>query len=87
MTKNDSIKPDPAKTEKMEKYPVPKDISLVRQFLGLASYYCHFVPDLSKIASPLHCLLKHDATFQWTTKCQAAFETLKQLLVNGSILV
>lgn len=73
-----TIKPDLAKTEKMEKYPVPKDISLVRQFLGLASYYRCFVPDLSKIVSPLHCLLKHDATFQWTTKCQAAFETLKR---------
>ena len=50
------IKPDPTKT-KMN-YPVPADVSQVRQFLGLASYYRRFVPDFTRIASPLHSLLK-----------------------------
>lgn len=85
MTK-EGIKPDPSKAEKMDKYPSPTDATQVRQFLGLASYYRHFVPDFSKIASPLHNLLKRDATFQWTTECQAAFDTLKKLVVNAPIL-
>ena len=85
VTKN-GIKPDPSKTEKMDNYPSPTDVGQVRQFLGLASYYRRFVPEFSKIASPLHSLLKHDATFQWTTECQAAFEELKRLLVNAPIL-
>ena len=82
----EGIKPDPSKAEKMDKYPSPTDATQVRQFLGLASYYRHFVPDFSKIASPLHNLLKRDATFQWTTECQAAFDTLKKLVVNAPIL-
>ena len=51
VTKN-GIKLDPSKTDKMRKYPVPMDIRQVRQFLGLTSYYQHFVPNFSMIASP-----------------------------------
>ena len=80
------IHPDPTKTEKMRKYPVPLDVSQTRQFLGLASYYRRFVPEFSKIASPLHSLLKQDAVFCWTTECQQAFDQLKRLLVNAPVL-
>ena len=34
---------DPVKTEKVRDYPVPVDVSGVRQFLGLATYYRRFV--------------------------------------------
>ena len=50
--------PDQAKTEKILSYPVPVDVARVRQFLGLASYYRHFVPGFAKAAVPLHALLK-----------------------------
>ena len=80
------ISPDTAKTEKVQKYPIPTSVTQVRQFLGLASYYRRFVPDFSKIASPLHSLLKKDAKFQWTSKCDAAFQKLKALLVSAPVL-
>jgi len=70
----EGIKPDPAKTEKVQHFPVPVSVSQVRQFLGLASYYRRFVPEFSKIASPLHSLLKRDAVFCWTRDCQLAFD-------------
>ena len=38
------IGPDPAKTERIMNYPVPTDVTEVRRFLGLASYYRRFVP-------------------------------------------
>lgn len=37
------VKSDPAKMEKVESYLVPIDVSGVRQFIGLASYYRCFV--------------------------------------------
>ena len=82
----DGLKPDPMKTEKMRLYPTPMNISQVRQFLGLASYYRRFVPEFSKIASPLHSLLKRDAYFQWTMESENAFNKLKQLLVSAPVL-
>ena len=40
------IRPDPSKTEKMESFPTPLDVTAVRQFIGLTSYYRRFVPNV-----------------------------------------
>ena len=74
--------PDQAKTEKILSYPVPVDVTRVRQFLGLASYYRRFVPGFAKAAAPLHALLKKDAKFYWTEHSQESFDCLKKLLVT-----
>ena len=78
----DGIMPDQAKTEKILSYPVPVDVTRVRQFLGLASYYRRFVPGFAKAAAPLHALLKKDAKFYWTEHSQESFDCLKKLLVT-----
>ncbi len=86
MVTNEGTKPDTAKIDKIRNYPVPANVNEVRQFLGLASYYRRFVPNFSKIASPLHCLLKKDAAFQWTPQCDVDFTQLKTLLVSAPVL-
>ena len=86
MVTKQGIKPDPKKIDTVKQYPVPVDVTPVRQFLGLTSYYRRFVADFSKIASPLHSLLKKDAQFQWTISCQEAFERLKEALVTSPVL-
>ena len=58
----------------------------VRQFLRLASYYRRFVPKFASVASPLHALTKKDEKFQWSEKCNTAFETLKQKLIETPVL-
>ena len=55
---NLGISPDDTKIAKVNQYPVPKDVTQVRQFLGLASYYRHFIANFARIASPLHALTK-----------------------------
>lgn len=45
----EGIRPDPAKVEKVLTYAVPKDISELRRFLGLASYYRRFCKDCKSI--------------------------------------
>ena len=57
------IYPDPGKVVKVKEYPTPTDVSQVRQFLGLASYYRRFIKGFSKIAAPLNALLCKDASF------------------------
>ena len=52
------IKSDPGKINTVKQYPVPVDATQVRQFLGLTLYYRCFVPEFSKVAAPLHSLLK-----------------------------
>ena len=78
----DGVTPNPAKIQAVESFPVPTNIRSVREFLGLCSYYRKFVPGFSKIATPLHQLLKADAKFVWTEPCQMAFQKLKEVLTR-----
>ena len=42
--------------------------------------------DFATIAEPLHNLTKKYARFQWTSKCQEAFDGLKQRLTTTPVL-
>lgn len=81
------VRTDPDKIEKVKNFPVPKNLTQLRGFLGLASYYRRFIKDFSKIASPLNKLLKKDVSYQWKRDQQQAFEYLKECLISSPILV
>ena len=54
----DGVSCDPEKTDAIDNWPTPDSETKLRSFLGLASYYRRMVPGFSKIASPLHALLR-----------------------------
>jgi hypothetical protein len=81
------IEPDPAKTERIKNYPALTDVTEVRRFLGLASYYRRFVPKFASIAAPIHVLTKKNVPFQWTDECESAFNQLKVALSISPVLV
>jgi hypothetical protein len=82
----DGIQTDPDKIEKVKKFPQPQNLTQLRGFLGLASYYRRFIKDFSKIANPLNKLLKKNTPYRWTNSQQQAFEHLKNCLVSAPIL-
>ena len=82
----DGIECDPEKICDVDKWPVPKNVTDVRSFLGLASYYRRFIPCFAQLASPLTSLTKKNQTFEWTSECQVAFDSLKDQLVTSPIL-
>ena len=80
------VKPNPAKTEIVEHFPVPRNPREVRSFLGLTNYYRRFVKGYSMIAAPLSKLLSKDVEFSWFEDCEKAFTVLKQKLISAPIL-
>ncbi|KAF0712282.1 hypothetical protein AaE_012068, partial [Aphanomyces astaci] len=79
------ILPNPEKIKSVLRVKPLKDVSEVRAFLGLASYFRRFVRDFSKIAAPLSALVT-DETFVWTPDCDVALDKLKRSLVSPPIL-
>ena len=80
------VKPNPAKTEIVEHFPVPRNQREVRSFLGLTNYYRRFVKGYSMIAAPLNKLLSKAVEFSWSEDCEKAFTVLKQKLISAPIL-
>jgi len=81
------VRTDPEKIEKVKNFPIPKNLTQLRSFLGLASYYRKFIKNFSKIAGPLNKLMKKGMAFQWAPQQQQAFIHLKECLVTSPILV
>jgi hypothetical protein len=77
---------DPSKVKDILEWKPPATVHQVRSFLGLARYYRRFIPEFSKIVNPITGLLKNYTMFDWSSKCNEAFEQLKVLLTNAPVL-
>ena len=82
----DGIKADPSKTEVIKNFPIPKSQKQLRSAMGLFNFYRRFVQGFSQIAAPLNALLRKDVKFEWSTRCDKAFEQLKNNLVQAPLL-
>lgn len=66
-------------------WPTPKNVTELRGFLGIYTYYKRFVRGLSQLATPLADLTKRGA-FEWTQVAQEAFERMKKVMRNCPVL-
>ena len=84
----DGIQMDPSKVQAMTDWPVPKNVTEVKGFLGLLNYYRRFIQNFARLALPLTELTKDEAklSFAWTPQAHAAFTALKQKMVTGPVL-
>jgi hypothetical protein len=77
---------NPSKVKDILEWKPPTTVHQVQSFLGLAGYYCRFIPNFSKIVKPITSLLKNDTKFNWSSRCNEAFEQLKVLLTTAPVL-
>jgi hypothetical protein len=80
------IRPDPKKVEAVQSWPVPKKVHDVRSFLSLVNCFRKFIDHYSEIAVPLTNLTQKANAWDWTGRCQDAFELLKQKLNEAPLL-
>ncbi|XP_059073577.1 uncharacterized mitochondrial protein AtMg00860-like [Cryptomeria japonica] len=81
----DGVKVHQEKIQAILDWPPPTNISELRGFLGLCSYYKRFVHGFSQLASPLTYLTKKGA-FSWLASAQIAFDKLKDAMSSCSVL-
>jgi hypothetical protein len=77
---------DPSKVKDILEWKPPTTVHQVQSFLGLAGYYRRFILDFSKLVKPITSLLKNDTKFNWSLRCNEAFEQLKVLLTTAPVL-
>ena len=70
----------------MYKRQPPRDAKGIARFLGMINYFHKYIPHLADIAAPLNALRKKGAKFEWTTRHQDAFETLKESIISPPVL-
>lgn len=82
----EGIKMDPAKIQAILEWKAPSTVKGVQSFLGLCNYYRRFIRSYSNTARPLTDLTRKDRAWEWTPKCQDAFERLKKAIHSDPVL-
>ncbi|MCG8075029.1 MAG: reverse transcriptase, partial [Candidatus Thiodiazotropha taylori] len=77
---------DPDKIKAVREWPIPVNLTELRSFLGLCSYYRRFISGFSMIAKPLYRLTEKEQSFLWSDECDESFRTLKKKLTGAPVL-
>ena len=87
LLENGEVKPHPDRTRAIADFPVPKDKTGVRSFLGLANQLGMFHSQLAMVSAPLTELLRKNVDFQWLPEHMDSFNRTKGLLTSDVCLV
>lgn len=74
------------KVEAIQSLPTPPCLREVRSFIGMCSYYGHFIINFSEIAEPIIALTRKYARFNWADQCRSSFHYLNQSLTVVPLL-
>ncbi|UYV62917.1 K02A2.6-like [Cordylochernes scorpioides] len=83
----EGLQPLPSKVEAIQAAPSPTNLTELRAFLGLLTYYSRFIPNMSSTLAPLYNLLKKERKWKWETPEERAFKDIKEKLVHSTLLV
>ena len=78
---------DPKKLKGVADWPMPRNPTEIRQFLGFTGYYRYFVQNYSRIARPLLDLTKKATPWHWGKLQQEAFDELKTHMCCSPVLI
>ena len=82
----EGLQPDESHVDAIRNAPVPTDVSALRSFLGLASYYSRFLPNVSTVTESLRVLTRKGVPFVWTPEADKAFNVIKDLIIHSVTL-
>ena len=80
------LHPDKGRIQAITEAPRPQNVTELKAYLGLLSYYGKFLQNLSTVLAPLHRLLRKGVKWNWSCEQERAFHQSKQLLVSAKVL-
>ena len=83
----EGIMPTPQKVKAIQKIAVPTKKKQLRSFIGMVNYYRDMWIRRSDILAPLTKLTSKEAKRQWTNEHQSAFDTIKKIVTEETLLV
>ena len=81
------LHPITEKVEAIKEAPRPKNVSQLKSYLGLITYYGRFLPNISHILFPLYRLLRRNTRWRWAVSEEEAFIKSKKMLLSSNLLV
>ena len=79
-------RPDPQRVQAIQNMPSPTNVREVEAFIGKINYYGKFISNFSHKCATLNHLRRQDIVWHWDTKCQAAFDDLKNEICQATTL-
>ena len=83
---NNGVQPDPSRISSLTDFPVPRDQTGVRSFLGLCNQLAFFIPDYQQHTVALRQLTGKGRPFMWLPEQQVEFDKLKTILTSDMIV-
>ena len=81
------LHPAPDKLKAVRNAPAPQNVTQLKAYLGLLTYYSKFLPNMATTLLPLYQLLHNNIKWQWTSAAAKTFKESKDLLTSNSLLV
>ncbi|XP_050544270.1 uncharacterized protein K02A2.6-like [Daktulosphaira vitifoliae] len=72
--------------ETIKNVPVPTNLTELKSFLGMVTYYLKFIPKSAELLEPLYALTRQEQIFNWSNKCNKVFIKIKNLLLSNRVL-
>ena len=71
---DEGISVDPEKIQAIMNSSTPRNVTVVRYFMGLVGYYRRFIEGFSKVAHVITYLQRKETNFEWTLRCEESFQ-------------
>ena len=81
----DGVRVHEEKIRAIRDWPEPRNVTELRGFIGICTYYQKFVKSFSQLAAPLTDLMRKGA-FNWLDTVQRAFDRLKEVMSSCPVL-
>ena len=83
----DGFEMEHVKVDTIRDWKPPRNVKGVREFIGFCNFYRRFVRNFAEVARPLHDLTKKEAKWEWGTRQEHAFQTLKEVICASPVLI